>query len=165
MTRQFVLLTSLLALGLAGALFLHAQPDPLDLMRLDTSLRQLSAPDTASPAATALVQQLISQLSAISEQGRVPSRITLERFTAELSRGLEGRNLADNQAIALRESIVSALRGNFATFVAATNLQETLLAANVEPQRAKTIAQLLAAIGEEVRGPDDLGLLPVIVVK
>ena len=162
MTRQFVLLTCLLALGAVGALFLNAQPDPLDLLQLDTSLRQLSAPETASPAATALIEQLTAQLSALSEQGRAPSRMTLERFTAELSRGLEGRNLADTQATALRESIVSALRGNSATFVAAGNLQEVLLAAKVEPQQAKSISQMLAAIGEEVRGPDDLGIQPFV---
>ncbi len=162
MTRRFVLLTSLLVLGAASAIFLRAQPDPLDLMRLDTSIRQLSAPDTASPAATALIEQLTAQLSALSEQDRAPSRMTLERFTAELSRGLEGRDLADTQATALRESIVTALRGNSATFVAAGNLQEVLLAANVEPQQAKSISQLLAAIGEEVRGPDDLGVQPLL---
>ena len=58
----------------------------------------------------------------------------------------------------LERSIDDVLRSTGATFASATHFRETLATLGVEASKLQVITKRFIAIGEEVRGPDDLRL-------
>ena len=87
-----------------------------------------------------------------------PARTTVERFTEELTSALIGRDLTATQVMMLERSIDEVLRSSGATFKSASRLRETSAALGVDASRLQIIIKRFIAIGEEVRGPDDLKL-------
>jgi len=61
----------------------------------------------------------------------------------------------------LEQAIDEVLRSSGATFTSASRLRETLTALGVDASRLQIIVKRFIAIGEEVRGPDDLPNLSV----
>jgi hypothetical protein len=60
----------------------------------------------------------------------------------------------------LRRSIADVLLSSGATFIPASRLRETLTAKGIDSSKTQEIVKRYIAIGEEVRGPDDLHVLP-----
>ncbi|PYT31508.1 MAG: hypothetical protein DMG57_04930 [Acidobacteria bacterium] len=82
-------------------------------------------------------------------------------FAEELTSALIGRDMTNSHLMMLEQAIDEVLRSSGATFTSASRLRETLTALGVDASRLQIIVKRFIAIGEEVRGPDDLPNLSV----
>ena len=78
-------------------------------------------------------------------------------FAEELTAALFGKELSAQSTASLRQSIRDVLRGSSATFPSAASLRQVLARAGVDSTKAQLITRRFMAIGEEIRGPDDIG--------
>jgi hypothetical protein len=92
----------------------------------------------------------------MADSEQQPSRTTVASFAEELTSALIGRGLTNSQVMMLEQSIDEVLRSSGATFTSASRLRETLAAIGVDASKLRIITKGFIAIGEEVRGPDDL---------
>jgi hypothetical protein len=107
-------------------------------------------------ARASLAQQLGDEMMSLAGSNRKPSRATVSNFADELTDALAGKSLTSDQVSRLQSSITGMLRGSAANFNSASALREILGAAHVDSVRTQRIIKRFIAIGEEVRGPDDL---------
>ena len=105
---------------------------------------------------TTLSHQLVDEIMSMADREQQPSRPTVTSFAEELTGALIGRDLTKPQLMMLEQSIDEVLRSSGATFMSASRLRETLAATGVDSSKLKIITKRFIAIGEEVRGPDDL---------
>jgi hypothetical protein len=131
--------------------------------KLHTNLLALKEPPVAwkwdaemRRARPPLSYQLADEIMRLAESDHQPSRSAVADFTDELAIALIGKSMTDADALMLEQSINSVLRSTGATFTAATQLRSTLAAVGVDASTLRTVTRRFIAIGEEVRGPDDL---------
>ena len=153
--RRVVCWFLLFGVGVATAQDKLAPKRLPSVSKLRSTLLALKEAGASRPA---LSQQLAEELMSLAEKDCKPSSTTLAKFSDELSKALLGRHMTDPQALMLEESIDSVLHSTGATFRAASHFRETLVAIGVEAASAQIVTKRFIAIGEEVRGPDDVGL-------
>ena len=105
---------------------------------------------------TTLSHQLVDEIMSMADSEQKPSRTTVASFAEELTSALIGRDLTTPQVMMLERSIDEVLANSGATFTSASRLREALAALGVDGSRLQIIVKRFIAIGEEVRGPDDL---------
>ena len=108
----------------------------------------------------ALSDQLVGAIMAMAELGHPPSRPVIAAFADALTSGLAGKNLTTAHVAAVRRCIADVLLGSGATFIPASRLRETLTAIGVDSSKTQEIVKRYIAIGEEIRGPDDMPTRP-----
>jgi hypothetical protein len=119
-----------------------------DVWRWDSDRRRARSP---------LSYQLVDEIMLLPDSDHQPSRSTVD-FADELTGALLGKTMTNAQAQMLEQSINAILHSTGAIFVSASQFRETLAGIGVDAGKAKIITRYFIAIGEEVRGPDDLGL-------
>ena len=104
-----------------------------------------------------LSRQLADAILLLAESGHQPSRSAVTSFADELTTALLGRELTNSQVTSLAQSIEEVLRrSGTTTFIPASRLRETLAALGVDASKVRIITRRFIAIGEEIRGPDDM---------
>ena len=104
-----------------------------------------------------LSRQLADAILLLAETGHQPSRSAVTSFADELTTALLGRELTNSQVTTLAQSMEEVLRrSGTTTFIPACQLRETLAALGVDASKVQIITRRFIAIGEEIRGPDDM---------
>ncbi len=121
---------------------------------LRSSLQALK--DRGASRAT-LSHQLADAILLLAETGHQPSRSAVTSFADELTTVLLGEELTNSQVTTLAQSMEEVLRrSGTTTFIPASQLRETLAALGVDASKVQIITRRFIAIGEEIRGPDDM---------
>jgi len=126
---------------------LLALKEPPAFWKWDAEMRRTRSP---------LSYQLVNEIMSLAESEWQPSRLTVASFADELANALLGKNMTDAEALMMEDSIDAVLRSTGATFKSASRLRESLAALGVDAARLQIIIKRFIALGEEVRGPDDL---------
>ncbi|MGO9241058.1 MAG: hypothetical protein ACLQBJ_09635 [Bryobacteraceae bacterium] len=105
---------------------------------------------------TTLSRQLADAILSLAQAGHEPSRSAVASFSEELTAALLGKDLTKEQLTAVEQSIGEVLHVTGATSIPASRLRETLTALGVDATMSQTVTRRLIAMGEEVRGPDDM---------
>lgn len=119
----------------------------------------------ARASKSALSNRLTNQIMAQAKRDQTPSRPTVQRFSSDLVSALAGKDITTIRAAVLQKAIADVLRGNGSTFLPASNLRDTLASCGVEEPTAQAIVKRFIEIGQQVRGPDDMKVLPVDRLK
>jgi len=122
----------------------------------ETDAGRLTSTLLALKNGTNLSDRLADDILALADPRLPPSRSTVFSFADELARGLSGRPLSNSDAALLQRSISNVLHGVGATFHSAAYVRQVLSRSGVESSKAQVITKRFIAIGEEVRGPDDI---------
>lgn len=120
---------------------------------LRSALQALKSRDASR---TTLSRQLAGAILSLAQAGHEPSRSAVTSFSEELTAALQGKDLIKEQLTAVEQSIGEALQVTGATLIPASRLRETLTALGVDATRSQTVTRRFIAMGEEVRGPDDM---------
>ena len=107
-----------------------------------------------------LRDRLAEEMMTLATVRHQPSESSVTAFAEEFTAALLGKDLAGDTATRLRRCLVDALRPSGSTFLAAARLRETLTELRVKPLAVQSITKRFIAIGEQVRGPDDLPIQP-----
>ena len=130
---------------------LAAKPETARQLR--STLQALKSRDASR---TTLSRKLADAILALAQAGHEPSRSAVTSFSEELTAALLGKDLTKEQLTAVEQSIGEVLHVTGATSIPATRLRETLTALGVDATRSQTVTRRFIAMGEEVRGPDDM---------
>lgn len=114
----------------------------------------LALSDATAPRAR-LTRQLTDQMMALAKPDQIPGRVSVERFSIELTAALAGHDISASKASAIERTISDLMRGNGATFLRANALWQTLGTCGVLPYKVQTVVDAFVKIGQEIRGPDD----------
>ena len=106
-----------------------------------------------------LSDQLAEQMMALAK-GTRPSRAAVERFSDDLTTALSGKDVTAIRASVLQRAISDLMSGKGSNFEPASKLRDTLTNCGISPPTVQGIVGRFIEIGQEVRGPDDLGVLP-----
>src|SRR5690348_2663713 len=123
--------------------------------------RTLAAMQDAKASSATLSAQLIDEMARMAPADRRPTRGTLAGFANEFTAALMGKDLTRLQRTTLQLAITDLVAGSGANYKPAGILREVLEAAGVGASRTQRIVTSFIAIGEEIRGPDDIHILPV----
>jgi hypothetical protein len=104
-----------------------------------------------------LSQRLADDMFAFADRDHEPPRNVVVEFTDELTAALYGKELSARSVNVLQLSIRDVMRGSSATFASAASLRQVLSQAGVDPTKAQLVTRRFMSIGEEIKGPDDLG--------
>jgi hypothetical protein len=110
-----------------------------------------------------LSDQLALEMMLLSKKGasdRSLSQVSVERFSQDLTTALLGKDITTIRASALQKSIAGVLSGKGSTFLPASRFRQALASCGVEDHMVQAIVDQLTHIGQDVRGPDDLGVRP-----
>ncbi len=101
--------------------------------------------------------KLTNALMAIARSGSQPSRELVASFVSSLADFTSGRQVDSAHVSALSECMADMLRGSGVTnFGLARQLRTTLTELGVTDAKLDPITRQFIAIGEAVRGPDDM---------
>lgn len=103
-----------------------------------------------------LSQKLADDMFAVASRDHQPTSVLVTGFAEELTAALYGKTLSNRSLRELQESIRDVLRGPGATFHSAATLRQVLTRASADETKAQLITRRFMAIGEELRGPDDV---------
>jgi hypothetical protein len=121
----------------------------------------IAALNDARASSAGLSAQLVDELTALSPEGSQPTRGVLAGFANEFTPALIGKGLTSLQRNALQRAITEMLQPSGTSFRPADALRAVLVAAGVRAQRTQHVVTDFIAIGEDLRGPDDIGIRPV----
>jgi hypothetical protein len=150
----------LLGVNLAAQPVSEDEASAAAVRKLRSTLLALKGPGASR---LSLSKQLVDGIMSMAESDQQPSRATVARFADELTSALIGKDLRNAHVTILQQSIGEVLRRTGATFMSASRLRETLTAVGVDAWKTHVITKRFIAIGEEVRGPDDIPARPVIL--
>ena len=126
---------------------------------LRTSLQTaLMALQDSAVDRVAASRQLTDVMMPIAEPGRRPSRALVETFAKELVFALAGKKVTGDQVANLNASIWIVMKGAAPNLKSTGMLRDTLKAAGIRELDIRAITTRFLAIGEDVRGPDDLSV-------
>jgi len=128
-----------------------------NLEHLSAILQALKDNRESSPS---LSNQLVGAMMAVADPVHPPSRPVVAGFADALTSALAGKYLTTPHVMMLQRSIADVLLPSGATFIPATRLRETLAAIRIDSSKTQEIVKRYIAIGEELRGPDDLRVQP-----
>jgi hypothetical protein len=131
--------------------------------KLNSDLTALANPGAAR---NAVIQQVTNDILALAERDAQPSRQTVVDFTEELAKALAGKQLTMEGIKAVTQAILDVLQSSGMTshrfHDAIDHFRDALIALNATAAQAKSAANRLLILGQEVRGPEDL---PVLKLK
>jgi hypothetical protein len=136
---------------------LSAQPENIQATLLELK--------DAGASKSALSNRLANQMMARAKHNQTPSRPTVQRFSSDLVSALAGKDITTIRAAVLEKAIADVLRGNGSTFLPASNLRDALAGCGVDEPTAQSIVKRFIEIGQQVRGPDDMKVMPVDRLK
>ena len=145
---------------LTAGLILLGQSTPADqaATKMDSILGALKDPGASRDS---LSQQLTDVILSLAQPDRQPSRSTVVAFTDELTGALINKDLKWNAPPKwLLGPILEILSTAGANFTKASRLGNTLKSLGVDASTTQRITARFIKIGEDVRGPDDLGVQP-----
>jgi hypothetical protein len=142
---------------LLAALSLFGQtPDDVRAMArlrpaLSRAMVSADAPDDS------VSRTLVNAMTAIANHEHQPTRQELVQLADALRGAIAGKQISDAQLAVLSRCVVDALRGEGGSnLLLASQVRATLGALRVGDAKVDLIIQRFVAIGEAVRGPDDL---------
>ena len=142
------------AILLAGV-SLTAQNSP-DAARLSPVLSK--ALTSAGRTDDAVSQSLASTMMSLTTGEHRPAR-QVDALVNAMRGVMAGREVSESQARALSQCIVNVLRGQGSNLTLAAQVRQELTVLRVGDQRTDLIVKRFIALGETVRGPDDLPVL------
>lgn len=124
--------------------------------RLDSDLAALANP--GAPVA-AIATRLTDDILALAERDARPSRQTALDFSVELTKALAGKG-ANVQGVtaAILDVLQSSGTPSYRFHTVIDSFRDALIALNVTAVQAKSAANRLMILGQEVRGPEDIKL-------
>lgn len=143
---------ALLACLLAAA-WLWGQPDRKTAAILENTL---SALQDASVDRTSMTKQFADEMMAGASNDRKPSRSTVELFADKFVRAMRGRKIPKPQLVALQNSLTQMLDGTHPNSNSASRFREVLTVLNIDSSVREELTARFIAVGEDIRGPDDL---------
>ena len=117
----------------------------------------LALKDSNAPR-KALSDQLVDRMMALAK--RDVSRPMVERFSEDFTSALLGRDITVVRASLMQKAISDLLSGKGSNFEPASKLRDTLTSCGVAASVVQAIVGRFIDIGQEIRGPDELGILP-----
>ena len=118
----------------------------------------LALKDSKAPRKV-LSDQLTDEMMALAKQNSSrPSHAAVERFSDDLITALMGRDITTVRASVLQRAVSDLLTGRGSTFEPATKLRTTLTSCGINEPTTQAIVGRFIDIGEELRGPDDVGV-------
>ncbi|HEV1285159.1 MAG TPA: hypothetical protein VNU44_07610 [Bryobacteraceae bacterium] len=117
----------------------------------------LALKDSNAPR-KALSDQLVNKMMATAK--RDVSRQLIERFSEDFTGALLGRDITTVRASVMQRAISDLLSGKGSNFEPASKLRDTLTSCGISAPTVQAIVGRFIDIGQEIRGPDDLGVLP-----
>jgi hypothetical protein len=106
----------------------------------------------------ALSDQLVERMMAQAK--REVNRSLVERFSEDLTGALLGRDITNIRASVMQKAIFDLLSGKGSNFEPASKLRDTLTSCGIGSSTVQMIVGRFIDIGQEIRGPDDLGVQP-----
>ena len=122
---------------------------------LKTALYALTSSDADR---TFVTKQLADAIMPLALPNFQPSRHSVEDFAAELARSMAGKEPTIVQVGSLEKAITEMMRGSVPNYTSTGHLRDALSAIQIDSADTIAITTRFLAIGEEVRGPDDLRL-------
>lgn len=119
----------------------------------------LALKDSHAPRKT-LSNRLVEQIMAQARSNQSPSHASVQRFSEDLTTALLGKDVTKDRAAEVHKAISGVLSGKGSTFLPANKLYDVLFSCGIEDRTVQAIVDRFTEIGREVRGPDDLGVLP-----
>jgi hypothetical protein len=105
-----------------------------------------------------VTKQLVDAMMFSAQESRPPTRKSVEDFAAQFTHGVIGKKLTNTQLTAVETSISEVMRGSVPNFDSTKHLRDALTSIHIDSMDTRSITSRFLIIGEEVRGPDDLGL-------
>ena len=121
------------------------------------ALKDANAPRPALSHKLATEIALLAKKSGRDQSLKQP---TVARFSEDLTTALLGKDITAVRAAALQKAIARVLSGKGSTFDPATSFREALVSCGVDDRTVQAVIGRLIDIGQEIRGPDDLGVQP-----
>jgi len=104
----------------------------------------------------ALADQLTAKMMAQAK--RDVNRSMVERFSEDLTGAVLGRDITTVRASVMQKAIFDLLSGRGSNFEPASKLRDTLTGCGIGASSVQVIVGRFIDIGQEIRGPDDLGV-------
>jgi hypothetical protein len=123
---------------------------------LKTALYALTGSDADR---TFVTKQLADAIMPLARSNRQLSRQNVEDFATELARSMIGKELTIVQVRSLENAITEMMRGSVPNYTSTGHLRDALSAIHIDSADMHVVTTRFLAIGEEVRGPDDLQLI------
>jgi hypothetical protein len=117
----------------------------------------------ANPAASrsAVAQQVTNDILALAEKDAQPSRQSVTDFADELTKALAGKPSTVDAVKPVTQAILDVLQSSgvasYRFHDAIDRLRDSIVALSATAVQAKSAANRLLILGQEVRGPEDLG--------
>ena len=109
-----------------------------------------------------LSNQLVDLIMAQARANQKPSRAAVQRFSEDLTAALLGKDVTKDRASEVHKAIAGVLSGKGSTFLPANRLYDVLFSCGIENRNVQQIVDRFTDIGREVRGPDDMGVRPLL---
>ncbi len=128
--------------------------------RLDSDLAAL-----ANPAATvaAIANRVTDDVLSLTDKDSQPSRQTVLDFSTELCGALAGRASSTPKVQAVTSAILAVLQSSGTSssrfHAAVDRFRDAVIAFNATVLQARTAANQLMVLGQEIRGPEDIKVL------
>jgi uncharacterized protein (DUF1499 family) len=128
--------------------------------KLDADLTALANPSASRNAVT---QQIADDILALAEKDAQPSRQTAIDFADALARAVPRRELTVEKTKPVTQALLDVLQSSGVTssrfHSAIDRFRDSLIALNATSAQAKSAADRLLILGQEVRGPEDFPVL------
>jgi len=134
---------------------LWGQVVPKTGANLETTLLALQ---DAGVDRASITNQLAEKLMALAQTDHQPSRPTVELFADKFVRAIRGKKMTRTQVIAFQSSFAQMLDGARPNFYSASHFHEALISLSIDSLVREELTAKFIAIGEEIRGPDDLSV-------
>ncbi len=109
----------------------------------------------------AVARQVANDILALAEKDAQPSRQTVLDFADELAKALAGKQFVVEKARPVTAAILEVLQSSGAASYrfhsAIDRFRDSLIALDATAAQAKSAANRLFILGQEVRGPEDIG--------
>jgi hypothetical protein len=140
---------------LLAAASLHAQSTD----KLNSDLMSLAKPGASR---SAVVLQVTNDILALAVKEAQPSRQSVADFADELTRALAGKQVTVENIKPVTAAILDVLESSGATssrfHAAIDHFRVALYPFGASPPQAKNAVDRLFILGQEVHGPEDLGI-------
>lgn len=134
--------------------------------KLDADLAALANP---SPPIAAIANRVTDDILALADKDAVPSRRSTLDFSVALTKALEGKPSSPAMLKTVDTAILEVLQSSgvpSARFHASLDhFREALIALNVNPNTARSAANQLMILGQEVRGPEGIKLEQLLLKR
>ncbi|HEY1760460.1 MAG TPA: hypothetical protein VGG72_34115 [Bryobacteraceae bacterium] len=117
----------------------------------------------------AAAQQVTDDILALAEKDAQPSRQVVSDFAEDLTKALMGKQMTAEKAKAIRAAIEEVLESSGAAsyrfHASIDRFRDSLIAVNATAVQAKAAAGRLLILGQDVRGPEDIPVRPLQLLR